>query len=34
MFDVKASRARELVEFAGNNGYGRAELIEIITDIG
>ena len=31
MFDVKASRARELVELARNDGYGWAELI---TDIG
>jgi hypothetical protein len=29
--DVKASRSRELAEFARNNGYRRAELI---TDIG
>jgi GntR family transcriptional regulator len=27
------ARARELVEFARNHGYGRAELIEIIADI-
>jgi hypothetical protein len=31
IFDVKASRARELVELDRNDGYGRAELI---TDIG
>jgi hypothetical protein len=34
MFDVKASRAREPAEFARNKGYRRAELIEIIRDIG
>ena len=31
MFDVKASRAREPVELARNDGCGRAERI---TDIG